>query len=326
MKISEQIRDQQLQQFEILKNIEHIKYLKGIGQYGNNQQKIGMWKTFWSGEALVGIGGAYGRKKQKQIQKYYIQKMEKSKDNGINYSQISPMLESGEYLNDQKIKLWKYTLENEEIGGGLYENQLKQGQWIELFNNFSFHSQITLNGEYNNGKKVGKWGIYHRKGIHQQFQFIGGGSYDNQEGRDSFKIGKWLELSDGFHSDNQVMYEGEYKNGIKVGKWEIQMIHNKKKIYLNQQAENHLGIKQGKWYELNDLLQNSIQIIYYGEYKNGIKVGRWETYWEEKNKRSLIFMQNQWREQISKSYKLIGGGLYDEKLDGQFVGGIKQGR
>ncbi|CAD8103716.1 unnamed protein product [Paramecium sonneborni] len=306
----EQIRDQQLQQSEILTNIEQIKFLKWIGQYGNNQQKIGRWKAFWQGESLIGIGGIYSEDGQKQGQWNLLFQ---------NYTKEFQVCESGEYLNDQKIKLWKYTLGNEEIGGGLYDNQGKQGQWIELANNFQVHSQITLIGEYKNGKKVGRWDTYHRMKNQQQFQLIGGGTYDIQEGSNSFKIGIWKEPSEGFHSRNKVMYEGQYKNGIKVGRWEIQMIQDTGMMMKigggeyddKQEANNHLSMKQGKWLELNDLLQISSQVIYQGEYKNGLKIGRWEIYWKDDD---------------DGSFNLIAGGLYKPKLDDQFSGDIKQGR
>lgn len=35
------------------------------------------------------------------------------------------------------------------------------------------------------------------------------------------KIGKWFELSDGFMDTSQVIYNGVYKNGEKVGRWDI---------------------------------------------------------------------------------------------------------
>ncbi|CAD8148205.1 unnamed protein product [Paramecium octaurelia] len=197
-------------------------------------------------------------------------------------------------------------------GGGYYDNQGKQGKWIELTNNFF--------GAYKNGKRVGRWDFQYRETIYQQFELIGGGSYDNQEGSESFRIGKWFEPSDGFHSNNQVMYVGEYQKGIRVGKWEVYMIMDDYgSIHQigfgeyddGQEDESRLGMKQGKWHELSSLLQSSSKVIYFGEYKNDIKIGRWEIYWKEKDE---------------KSFKLIGGGLYEDKIDGQFPEAIKQGR
>ncbi|CAD8128885.1 unnamed protein product [Paramecium sonneborni] len=50
--------------------------------------------------------------------------------------------------------------------------------------------------------------------------YSGGGSYD-QEGN-QIKIGKWIELVEGFYCEKQVYYKGEYNmNGMKVGRWDI---------------------------------------------------------------------------------------------------------
>lgn len=47
----------------------------------------------------------------------------------------------------------------------------------------------------------------------------GGGSFDEQGY--GIKIGKWVELIDGFGLNGQVTYIGEYINGKKVGRWNI---------------------------------------------------------------------------------------------------------
>ncbi|CAD8148203.1 unnamed protein product [Paramecium octaurelia] len=74
---SEKIRNQEFQQSEILTNVEHIKHLKWIGEDGNNLLK------------LEG-GQPYGKEKQQLVQEEYTQRMEINKENGINYSKISP--------------------------------------------------------------------------------------------------------------------------------------------------------------------------------------------------------------------------------------------
>ncbi|CAD8117663.1 unnamed protein product [Paramecium primaurelia] len=52
----------------------------------------------------------------------------------------------------------------------------------------------------------------------------GGGSYDEEDGE--IKIGKWIELKEGFSKDSQILYQGEYQNGKKLGRWEIMYRHN----------------------------------------------------------------------------------------------------
>lgn len=47
--------------------------------------------------------------------------------------------------------------------------------------------------------------------------FSGGGSYD-KEGN-VIKIGKWIEISDGYSMNSTVTYDGEYRDGQKIGRW-----------------------------------------------------------------------------------------------------------
>ncbi|CAD8129055.1 unnamed protein product [Paramecium sonneborni] len=67
------------------------------------------------------------------------------------------------------------------------------------------------------------WRIQINVNINYQQQYqknCGGGSYD-QEGNQK-KIGKWVELDEGFNIQKKVTYVGEYDmNGMKVGRWDI---------------------------------------------------------------------------------------------------------
>ncbi|CAD8123140.1 unnamed protein product [Paramecium sonneborni] len=85
-------------------------------------------------------GELFGKVKLQLVLEEHTQMMEKKQGQWHelyqNYSKKFQVCEFGEYLNDQRIKQWKYSLGNEEIGGGLYDDQGKQGQWIELANNF----------------------------------------------------------------------------------------------------------------------------------------------------------------------------------------------
>ncbi|CAD8131053.1 unnamed protein product [Paramecium sonneborni] len=48
----------------------------------------------------------------------------------------------------------------------------------------------------------------------------GGGDYEEQQGIGQ-KVGKWIEDSDMFFCWRQITNAGEYKQGEKIGKWEI---------------------------------------------------------------------------------------------------------
>ncbi|CAD8215572.1 unnamed protein product [Paramecium octaurelia] len=134
-----------------LTNLEQIKYLQWVGDYGKNNKKIGKWTVNWQGEVLNNVSGEYtdeGKKQGKWIDLFE------------NYSSESQVLEIGEYLNNQRQGLWISIYEDQEIGSGEYNSQgKKNGKWIELSERFFRFSQVTYKGEYNNGTKVGKWEI-----------------------------------------------------------------------------------------------------------------------------------------------------------------------
>ncbi|CAD8158522.1 unnamed protein product [Paramecium pentaurelia] len=62
------------------------------------------------------------------------------------------------YENGKKNGKWEFFLKldkNErQLGEGVYdENQLKNGQWIDLYENFKIHSQVRYKGKYQKSKK-----------------------------------------------------------------------------------------------------------------------------------------------------------------------------
>ncbi|CAD8062977.1 unnamed protein product [Paramecium primaurelia] len=318
---------------EIRINLEQVQHLRWFGQQ-ENCKKIGRWSARWKGQTLKDVGGYYSELGQKQgLWKELIQ----------DYQSHAQAYELGEYLTGKKIGIWKSIFEEEEIGCGQY-NQLSQkiGNWIELSDNFwewdiylrnkaenlmsaqigggnydqkgsglkigkwidicdQFYvdNQVTYIGEYQNGIKIGRWNTnLNYDGKNEE---IGGGSYD--ELGSGQKIGKWIELSEGFQEHNQVIFYGEYKNGFKVGRWNTYFKFNGKNEEIGggfyDWREN--GQKIGKWIELSDGPSRSryIQVIYSGEYKNSLKVGNWNAYYRDRG--------------LSKKFKNIGGGQYDEK-------------
>ncbi|CAD8089226.1 unnamed protein product [Paramecium primaurelia] len=135
--------------------------------------------------------------------------------------------EIGVYHNGTKRGNWKLIYGFQEIGGGSYNKQgQKNGKWIEQSDGFWKKSQVTYSGEYNNGKKVGLWEIFcNQEGKNKQLQLIGCGQYAEKQGYNDFggsiKIGKWIEISDDLWDKSNVFYNGIYKNGQKIGRWDI---------------------------------------------------------------------------------------------------------
>ncbi|CAD8087580.1 unnamed protein product [Paramecium primaurelia] len=249
-----------------------------------NDQKQGIWTYNYNNEKIG--GGSYNSQGQKDG------KWIELKDRFYNESQVTY---SGVYKNGKKVSIWETKYEHKQIGGGSYDygdEGIKVGRWIELSDGFYKYSQVTYNGEYKSGKKVGRWDIKCEGKLMQPYdmlKFSGGGSYNN--GGDEFKIGRWIELSDGFRWNSQISFEGEYINNTKIGRWNI--------FGGGFYDEDGNGFKIGRWIELSDEFWSGSQVTYNGEYKNGKKVGRWE---------------------IQHESKKIGGGFYDEEGYGIKIG------
>ncbi|CAD8079962.1 unnamed protein product [Paramecium primaurelia] len=261
------------------------------GEY-KNSKKVGRWNIYFNyGENkemqnlikfnLFSGGGSYDERGDEIKIGHWIEL-----SNGFfDQSQITY---NGEYKNGQKAGRWNIYFNqygnNKIIGGGQYDedgNGIKIGDWIELSDGFYEYSQITYNGKYQNGKKVGQWNIYHTQ--FENKKILGGGSYD--EKGNGTKIGKWIELTDGFNDYQQVTYIGEYQNGIKVGKWDI--VYQEQKIGGGQYTEE--GQKIGLWIEQSEGFKYDSQITYNGEYKNGSKQGRWDILKEDKQMQSIQY-------------------------------------
>ncbi|CAD8192451.1 unnamed protein product [Paramecium pentaurelia] len=280
----------------ILNNLEQIKHLQWVGEYGKNLKKVGDWIAIWKGQQLKNVGGKYSEEGKKIG--FWVELTS-------NYMEQSLVYEAGEYVDDQRRGKWKYLFKDYEIGGGNYNKKgIKNENWIELSKSFQSDKQVTYNGKYRNGKKIGIWVECLRMNGYQSFQVIGGGYYDN-EGKE-LKIGSWVELID-FGINKQVTFNGQYNNGYKIGRWNIlssdYSYDQTKKI--GGGCYNERGLKNGKWVEFDDHSASESYITYCGEYKNGQKVGLWNLYWNND-----IY-----------TYQLSGGGCYEIKK-----GGLKNGK
>ncbi|CAD8165308.1 unnamed protein product [Paramecium pentaurelia] len=277
-----------IQKYETFTQLQQNQYLKWLGVYDQNNQKIGNWTAAWNGVMLENVGGQYTEDgKKKGLWKELIQM----------YGKNAQVFIIGEYCNNIKSGKWMYTYDQNQIGGGSYNKQgAKNGKWIDLSDYFSEDSQITYNGDYKNGKKVGRWDILFRGS--DQFEKIGGGSYNEDE----IKSGRWVEESKGFQQESQIIYIGEYTNGKKIGRWNVlyrkQYENEFKQIGGGSYDEGGAETKIGCWMEVIDGFDKYSQFTQQGEYKYGKKVGSWDIWY----KKPYSYDKNEW----------IGGGSYNE--------------
>ncbi|CAD8187881.1 unnamed protein product [Paramecium pentaurelia] len=352
----------QTKELSILTNLEQIKHLVWDGEFNQKYQRIGKWRVFWK-DQVFNAGGSYdenGRKEGRWIELFE------------NFWENGQVTFSGEYKNNKRNGRWNFSFQDKTIGGGIYdENGEKTGLWIELDNGFSCLSQITYHGIYDNGIKQGQWitkfkgqeigenlklfivenimkakdvnngtscleknssggGMYINgvqdgmwKEVNESFQndckiffvgqfeygkkigrwnviflntIIGGGDYDNQ----GMKTGRWIDLNNNFFSYSQLIFTGQYISGKRIEKWEILCRFDPQKEFesIGSGQYDQKGIKYDVWIEPIEHIWNLAQIIYQGQYQNnGQKFGRWDILYNEEN---------------SEKFQLIGGGCYDE--------------
>ncbi|CAK94681.1 unnamed protein product (macronuclear) [Paramecium tetraurelia] len=196
-----------------------------------------------------------------------------------DYWQFCQVTYLGEYSNGIKQKQWKSNYYQSNVqqlqkilsGGGIYDEfGQKQGRWVDLHDNFHNGCQVTLVGEYQNNKKVGQWDAMYMEQNLKDVRKIGGGIYDENE----TKVGFWMDLHEYFCDTQYIIISGQYKNGIKVGKVEIEF----KKQYENEQKKigggiiDENGLKDGQWIELSDTFCFFQFDTIINQYKNGRKI------------------------------------------------------
>ncbi|CAD8213612.1 unnamed protein product [Paramecium pentaurelia] len=282
------------------------------GQYTNDGKKNGKWKelfqNYWKEAQVYEEGDWKYNYQDKTINGgKYNQKGEKVgqwTELSENFWDKSQIIYNGEYKDGKKVGRWVIQYEGVEIGvkslpfsanikaNDDIANSNKNGKWIELSDGFYCNSQVTYEGQYRNGKKIGRWDIWWKKDYDDKIKVqIGGGLYDEEY---SFKIGKWIEQSERFWDNSQVILKGEYKNGKKIDLWTIEAFGQQVGGGLyNKENSNKIG----NWIELCDGFYGAAQIIKKGQYLNGKKIGKWDICYRENENQPFI---------------QIGGGVYDE--------------
>ncbi|CAD8114411.1 unnamed protein product [Paramecium sonneborni] len=285
---------------EINKNFNDQCQIIQKGLY-NQGQKIGRWDTRFRSHKghFENIGGGY-YDMQSNKQGLWVE----ISDSFMNDCKLTL---AGLYKNNRRNGYWNIIYENKRIskylsiGGGNYNcNGMKQGKWIEIYSNFNKDTQIFIEGEYQQGKKLGIWKIFQIYEYLQNLKIIGFGAY-SEEGH---KDGKWIEIFEKSNKDCYANDIGNYNKGQKVGLWETySLLKDQDKLQkIGGGVYNANGKKHGDWIELY-LLQtdywNDSLLVLNGKYQNGLRIEKWDIKWQE--------YDNNNKNQIQ-----IGGGIYNE--------------
>ncbi|CAD8156343.1 unnamed protein product [Paramecium pentaurelia] len=269
-----------------------------VGSYQNGR-KCGKWETLHQQLGNINYivigGGVYDD---------FDVKNGMWKELHANFQDFSVVINEGLYQDGQKIGNWntlyrKYGDEEfQTIGSGFYdEDGYKNGIWKEVDVNFWDECIVFHTGQYHKGKKLYKWDTFN------QNQLIGGGQY-NIEGK---KQGKWIDIDENYSTSRSILYEGEYKNGRKVGTWSIlKYICKEITLIIGGGTYDDGEMKNGKWHELFDNYRENCQAIQIGSYMNGKIYGNWNYIYKHYN---------------SLNFHKIGGGQYDNngKRDGVWL-------
>ncbi|CAD8211282.1 unnamed protein product [Paramecium octaurelia] len=217
---------------ELVEGFQWKKQVTYRGQFENGR-KIGRWDIYYKSQQMQQLGEDHLMKEvitskmgfglswiqdlmmqNKQLIEAILTMVQKLV-NGIFVTKI---------IACNMLNINKYVIS----GGGSYDEggeSIKIGYWTELDKGFCDAKQVIHRGEFQNGRKIGKWDIFYKDQQMQQFYisgrlkylFSGGGYYDGQSG--NIKIGKWTELDSQFNDLKQLIILGQYQNDKKVGKW-----------------------------------------------------------------------------------------------------------
>lgn len=190
-------------------------------------------------------------KSQEKIQLYFNLNWEITEKSKAEY------VRDAEYdLNNFKLdgKVIDHNLKGILIMEGNYSNGMKNGQFTFNYND----GKINCKGIYINNKRIGNWEYYYENGKLKQVIYFSNGTrhidfaiieYFDREGNQLVKngTGKWLNdsIRPGiFHGSDLHRITGEFKDSLKVGKWELTRISDNKIVHIER-------FKKGKFIDGN---------------------------------------------------------------------------
>ncbi|CAD8051101.1 unnamed protein product [Paramecium primaurelia] len=300
-------------QHQNIEHLEQIQYLSWEGNYGKNNQKIGKWIAFWKGERLL-AGGNYDEFEYKIGQ--WVELDQNFCEFIFIFINLYQLLSSFPF---RKLQKWKkisqlvvdYMMRmNKEMEVGLIYISISMS--FQLFSIQSWN-QITYSGVYINDKKQGLWNTIFQREI------IGGGQYDEN----GLKNDKWTDIDDQIcDMYNNVIYVGEYANGIKKGNW----ITIKNGNIIGGGNFDVYGMKNGKWIDVINNFNQRNNITEAGSYLNGIRVGQWNYVYRGQiigggSYNDEGFKNGEWIQLYDNSKRYI-----DVLCKGVYQNGIKSGK
>lgn len=284
-----------------------------INRYDSNGKRTGIWKDLYPNNA-VKEDGNWSNGLRNGVFKFYdrkgnLDKLEKYEDGILvideastaildvrqEYDEQGKIKSSGPFREGKKQGNFReYDSDGHEIGGALYDNDLKVGEGmidslgrrIGKWKLFYTDGVLRSEGEYIKGMKEGPWTYYfadgsvEQKGVYKddlptgkwQWYFAGNKIHREEYYRKGKEDGHAVE----YDESGNVVNEGDYANGTKTGPWKLTVNdHQEEGAYLD-------GERDGEWTWTYGNGKKSFQ----GEFQSGVAIGK-HKYWFESG---LVYM------------------------------------
>lgn len=302
-----------------------VKSVVKINQYNSQGHKQGLWQTFYA-DGTVKWEGTYEDGKREGYFKTYtesgsLKTIEKYINDVLQLDapELAKLEVQTEYFPDGRIKSSgpvknglpfgahrTYDDSGKVVKADIYDSgrvvaegildeaNLQQGNWKEFHPN----GQLSAEGTYVNGVRVGAWKFYYMNG--SKFEE---GKYD-QRGR---PIGKWMW----YYDDGKVLRESNFHQGLQDGDF---VEYNEtggvitKGMYLD-------GLKEGKWvYELGEYKE-------IGKYTDDLQDSVWKEYYVSSGKVRFEGAFNQGRPDGKHNWYYPSGR---KEIEGVYSMGLKE--
>lgn len=180
-------------------------------------------------------------------------------------------------------------------GEGIIDDEgIKDGPWKEFYED----GQMRSEGNYRQGKQIGKWRYYHPNGNLEQE-----GNFNNQGNAD----GNWVW----YYDDTKVLREENFLNGQTEGIF-TEYDENGKVIIQGEYVD---GLEEGIWkYRVGDHREE-------GTYRGGMRNGEWKYYYDD----GQLAFQGSFIDDNPNGRHVWYWPDGKKKDEGEFINGMKTG-
>lgn len=248
-----------------------------------DDKQDGDW-TYWYSSGEVSYTAHYTAGLKTGMWSYYYKNGKKFKEgpfandekNGTwkTWYENGTLLMEGNYLNGKEDGIWKNHWDDGKLKNtATFTNGQLNGKW----HSYLPGGQLSIEGAYKNGYKTGVWKDYFESGRPRElktYKVIKTKSNVNRNGKNK-KVNYSSELNGKFQAysdkDGNLMEEGNYKNGVKVGTWTAYHPGGRLKAVVSNYKNGKLDGEMAT-YDKRGKIMSSV------EYKNGLKHGVFKTY------------------------------------------------